>query len=136
MKILIVEDELASRKYMSHVMESYGECVLAENGLEAVAAFKEALESNSFFDLVCMDVMMPEMDGLEALKKIRALERLYGIEPRFEVRVMMTSALGDPTNVIEAYYKGGATVYLTKPMDISKIHETMVELGFSKQSTE
>lgn len=133
MKILIVEDELASRKYMSHVMESYGDCELAENGIEAVACFTEALESGIGFDLICMDIMMPEMDGLDALQEIRRIEKEHGVEPRLEVRVMMTTALSDPVNVIEAYYKGGASVYLTKPVDISKIRECMVELGFLKK---
>lgn len=136
MHILIVEDELASRKYMSHVMESYGECTLAENGVEAVSVFREFLDSGKKFDLICMDIMMPEMDGLEALKEIRRLENNYGVKPRFEVRVMMTTALGDPANVMEAYYKGGATVYLTKPVDVVRIREAMVELGFLKKSIE
>ena len=60
---------------------------------------------------------MPEMDGQEALKKIRALEKGQGINPVNEVKVIMTTALDDPKNVVEAYYKGGATSYVPKPID-------------------
>ncbi|WP_432736034.1 response regulator [Maridesulfovibrio sp. FT414] len=134
MRILIAEDELASRKYMQHVMDSYGECDCAENGTEAVSMFRTAFETGSGYDLICMDIMMPGMDGIEALKEIRSFEREMGVEPRKEARVIMTSALGDPVNVMEAYYRGGASVYLTKPIEIADVRNAMVELGFLKKN--
>ncbi|WP_421901684.1 response regulator [Maridesulfovibrio sp.] len=136
MRILIVEDELASRKFLTHVMTSYGECDAVEDGAEAVQAFTEALESGNRYDLICLDIMMPEMDGQEALKEIREIEKEFNIPHNLETKVMMTSALGDPSNVIEAYYKGGASIYLTKPLDVEKIREAMVDLGFLKKSLE
>ncbi len=136
MRILIVEDELASRKFLTHVMTSYGECDAVEDGAEAVLAFIEALESGNRYDLICLDIMMPEMDGQEALKEIREVEKEHDIPHRLETKVMMTTALADPSNVVEAYYKGGASVYLTKPLDVEKIREAMVELGFLKKSIE
>jgi PAS domain-containing protein len=51
---------------------SYGECHIAVNGREAVAAFQAALKSGQRYNLVCVDIMMPEMDGQTALKQIRA----------------------------------------------------------------
>ncbi|WP_320169559.1 response regulator [Maridesulfovibrio sp.] len=134
MKILIVEDEVASRKFLNRVMESYGDCDCAADGNEAIGMFKEALESGNGYDLICMDIMMPEMNGIEALEGIRELERGHGVEFRKEVRVIMTTALDDPVNVVDAYYRGGASVYLTKPVDISDIRNAMIELGFLKKN--
>ncbi|NDV27305.1 response regulator [Desulfovibrio sp. JC010] len=136
MKILIVEDELASRKFLTYVMAGYGECTSAVNGIEAVDEFTRALESGERYDLICMDIMMPEMDGQEALKRIRGIETDNGIAPHLETKVLMTTALKDPSNVVEAYYKGGASIYLTKPLDGEKIGEAMVELGFLKKKNE
>ena len=117
MKILIVEDEITSRKLMQSMLAPYGECSAAANGKEAVDTFKAAVEEGTPFDLICMDIMMPEMDGQEALKKIRALERQKEITTSDEVKVVMITALDDPKNVVEAYYKGGATSYVPKPID-------------------
>jgi two-component system chemotaxis response regulator CheY len=82
-----------------------------------VDAFSEALEEGNPYNLVCMDIMMPEMDGQEALRKIREIEKSKGVKSADEVKVVMTTALDDPKNVVEAYYKGGATSYVPKPID-------------------
>ncbi len=116
MKILIVEDEFTSRTLIQTFLSPYGEVHLAVDGQEAVEAFKTALADHSTYDLVCMDIMMPEMDGQEALKQIRELEKQAGIPEPDEVKAIMTSALNDPKNVFEAYHKGGATAYLVKPV--------------------
>lgn len=131
MRILIVEDELASRKFLTHVMGKYGDCHVALDGAEAVSKFKQAVSKDEPFDLVCMDIMMPRMDGQEALKMLREVERVNGIKPKDEVKVIMTTALGDPKNVVEAYYKGGATAYLPKPISLESVEEVMAELGFT-----
>lgn len=130
MRILVVEDELASRKFMTHVMGRFGECLFAVDGAEAVLMFKQALIEQSPFDLVCMDIMMPRMNGHEALQMLRKVEGENGIRPKDEVKVIMTTALSDPRNVVEAYYEGGATAYLPKPISSESIEDVMAELGF------
>jgi len=117
MKALVVEDDFASRKLLQKILAPYGEVDIAVNGVEAIDAYSRALEEGSPYDLICMDIMMPEMDGQAALKRIRAIEREKDISPVQETKVVMTTALDDPKNVVEAYYKGGATSYVPKPID-------------------
>lgn len=117
MRFLIVEDDFTSRKFLQSILAPYGDCDIAVNGLEAVEAIEASLDGNNLYDLVCLDIMMPEMDGQEALKRIRALEKGRGVRAAEEVKVVMTTALDDPKNVVEAYYKGGATSYVPKPID-------------------
>ncbi len=116
MRFLIVEDDFTSRRFMQSILTPYGECDIAVNGVEAVEAFAASLDSTPY-DLICLDIMMPEMDGQEALKRIREIEKAKGIRSSAEVKVIMTTALDDPKNVVEAYYKGGATSYVPKPID-------------------
>jgi two-component system, chemotaxis family, chemotaxis protein CheY len=129
-KILVAEDDYGSRRMMQKLLEPYGSVDIVVDGEEAVEAFQIACEEGSApYDLVFMDIMMPKMDGHEALKRIRELERAIGVKPSNEVKVIMTSVLEDPKNVIEAYYGGSATSYLIKPIDHEKLEDELDRLG-------
>ncbi|KAF0215132.1 MAG: two-component system chemotaxis family response regulator [Geobacteraceae bacterium] len=121
MRTLIVEDDFISRRILKDILSSHGDCDIAIDGKEAVQAFRMALDENKPYELICMDIMMPNMDGQEALKKIREIEKERGITGSREVKVIMTTALDDPKNVVEAYYKGGATSYVVKPINKGRL---------------
>jgi two-component system chemotaxis response regulator CheY len=116
MKILIVEDDYASRAVLLRLMIPFGETEIAVNGKEAVAAFAAARESGKGFDLVCLDIMLPVMDGQAVLREMRALEAAGGAKP---ARIIMTTALNDRTNVVTAIKSCDG--YLVKPIDKSKL---------------
>ncbi|NMC47870.1 MAG: response regulator [Desulfovibrio sp.] len=129
MRVLVVEDDFTSRKVLQKILSPFGEVDIAVNGLEAVEAFESSLNEKKPYDLICMDIMMPEMDGQEALKRIRTVEKAHSIRPADEVKVIMTTALDDPKNVVEAYYKGGATSYVPKPIDKHMLLHLLKNLG-------
>ncbi len=129
MKTLIAEDDFTSRKLMQNILSAYGRCDLAVNGEEAVEAVRKSLADNYPYDLLCLDIMMPKMDGHEALVKIREMEKQKGITPSKEVKVIMTTALGEPKDVIKALYQGGATVYLVKPIAKQALLEELRKMG-------
>ncbi len=129
MRILIAEDDLVSRRLLEAMLSPYGECHTAVDGKEAVESFKMAYEEKKPYDLVCLDIMMPNIDGQEALKRIRAMEKENGVKGSDEVKVIMTSALDDPKTVVEAYYRGGATAYIVKPVDKHKLLNEIRSLG-------
>ena len=74
--------------------------------------------------------MMPRVDGHQALRRIRALEREFGVSDKDQVDVIMTSALGDPKNVVKAYYNGGATSYMVKPIRREALDAELRRLGY------
>jgi len=129
MKTLIVEDEPTSRLLLQTILSGYGDCDTATDGLEAVEAFKSAFERGAPYDLICMDIMMPKLDGHEALARIRGIEKERSVPAQKAVKVIMTSALGDPKNVVKALYGEGAGSYLVKPIEKRKLLEELRNLG-------
>jgi len=129
MRVLVVEDDLTSRLLLQKLLSPYGECDVAINGQEAIDAFKLAWKENRPYDLICLDIMMPDVDGQQALKEIREAEKDMGLDKASEAKVIMITALGDPKNVVEAYYKGGATSYLVKPIDKHMLIHVIRSLG-------
>jgi two-component system chemotaxis response regulator CheY len=132
MRFLIVEDDFGSRRLLQALLKDYGACDVVVNGEEAIEAFRLAWEENEPYNAIFLDIMMPKMDGQQALQEIREIEREIGVKPVDEVKVIMTTALEDPKNVVEAYHKGGATAYIVKPIDRDKLDEEMNNLGFYK----
>lgn len=116
MKILIVEDDFTSRFLLQTFLAPYGQCHAAVNGREAVEAFRLAKEGGAGFDLICMDIMMPEMDGQAALAQIRALEESAGTLPSKGVKIIMVTAVPD-MKVMAASFQLGCDAYLRKPVD-------------------
>ena len=101
----------------------------AVNGIEAVKAFEMAHAEGMPYDTIFLDIMMPEMDGKEALKIIRQKENSMNILPKNETKIVMVTALDTAQDVIEAYYKGGCTSYLVKPIEKKKILKALKDLG-------
>jgi two-component system chemotaxis response regulator CheY len=129
MHVLIVEDDFVSRKLLHRMLSPYGECDIVVDGIEAVEAFKLALEDGHPYDLVCMDIMMPRMDGQEALGQIRQLEAQKCVHEMNAAKVVMTTAVDDNKQVTQAFYKGGAASYFIKPIDQEKLVAELRVLG-------
>ena len=105
--VLIVDDEDSLRGFMRRNLEVRGfQVTTAGNGLEALAQFE-----NSLVDLIILDVMMPNMDGLETLRRIRQQSR---------IPVIVLSALGEESDKVKAL-NIGADDYLTKPFGVNEL---------------
>ncbi len=128
MKTLIVEDDFASRVYMLRLLEKYGECDITVDGQEAVDAVALSLEDGDPYELICLDIMMPEMDGYTALKEIRKLEKEAGLPEKKQSKVIMTTALTDGRNVQKAF-ELGCIAYAGKPINPQKFENQLRKLS-------
>lgn len=127
MKILLAEDDFASRKFMDKYLSQYGECDVTVDGEEAVDAFLMALEEDEPYDLICLDVMMPVLDGYQVLKAIRDIEAEKGITKEKRAKVIMTTALNEERNVKKAF-ELGCEAYSGKPIDTARFEKVLEKL--------
>lgn len=128
MRILLAEDDFLTRKFMANFLSRYGECDVTVDGMEAVDAFMMAIEEGEPYDLVCLDVMMPVMDGYQALAGIRNIEKEHGIADEDGVKIIMATALNDEKNVKMAFDLG-CTIYSGKPIDEERFEHALEKLG-------
>ena len=131
MKILIVDDDFMSRNLLLEVLKDYGTIHIATEGKEAVEAVRVAMVSGKPYNLICLDIMMPKMDGQQALRKIRDMEEADGITSTNGAKIIMTTALGNPKNAITSF-KSLCDGYVVKPIDISKLQDELRKLKLVK----
>lgn len=112
--VLVVDDDLVSRKLICKILEGRMECDAAADGKEGLALYEKSLFARKPYDLVLLDVSMPEMDGIEFLKFLRAKEVDSGALVGEGVPVIMITAFKKP--FIDAF-KTGCTDYILKPVD-------------------
>jgi len=127
-KCLIVEDEFAARRLMQRYLSSYGDCDVAVDGYEAIEAFTQAMEEKETYDLICLDIMMPNLDGYEALTAIRKIESEHGIAGLDCVKVIMATALEGSKNIMKAF-RQGCEAYIVKPVEKEKLLAEIEKLG-------
>lgn len=127
LKILIAEDDMASRKFLSKFLTQYGECDTVVDGLEAIDAYMLSMRERNPYDLICLDIMMPKIDGVKVLKAIRELETQKGILPEKRAKIIMTTALGEAGLVQTAFEYD--CEYASKPIDTEKLVEVLKKLG-------
>jgi two-component system chemotaxis response regulator CheY len=124
LRVLLVEDDFASRLLLQTFLSRHGECHVAVNGKEAVEAFRASLERGQSYDLICMDIVMPEMDGREAVRQVRAVEEAHGVLPTAGAKIIMTTAMHDFSEVIQCF-QDLCDAYLTKPINLAKLLRQM-----------
>jgi two-component system chemotaxis response regulator CheY len=129
MRALIVDDDAISGQILSNVLSAYGQCDFADNGRQAIDAFQQSLDRAKPYDLICMDISMPELDGQNALCQIRDIEKKAGIDAELEVKVIMITASNETDQVSDALFHGGASAYFVKPLQVEAFLKELKRLN-------
>ncbi|MDD5284305.1 MAG: response regulator [Desulfuromonadaceae bacterium] len=120
MRCLVVDDSGFEREMMGFFLADYAETDSACDGKEAVDMFSRALAEGRPYQLVCLDILMPNMNGQEALKKMRETEAAAGnIEQK--AIIIMTTAMNSREDMEEAIWGGDCNDYLVKPVILADL---------------
>jgi two-component system chemotaxis response regulator CheY len=101
---------------------------LVIDGLEALDAFLISMKEQKPYDLICLDIMMPKVDGVKVLKHIRDLETQKGVLADKRSKIIMTTALAE-TQMVQSAFEIGCDAYAAKPIDTDKFVEVLEKLG-------
>ncbi|MBN8547908.1 MAG: response regulator [Deltaproteobacteria bacterium] len=116
MRALIVDDDKANQFILQQFLNPFAKTAVANDGEEGLAMFLKAIESQLPYDLICLDIMMPGIDGAETLRRIRAEEANRGLLGLDGLKVIMISAVADTLTVVNAF-RDGCEAYLIKPIN-------------------
>ena len=130
MKILVVDDDPVTRALLKKMISDFAECDTAENGMEAIAAYKNGLENRKPFDIITLDLSMPDMDGKEVLQKIRAIEAETNTPERERVKILIASSNADKNSILTCVQMG-CDNYIAKPIDKEVLLQKIEKLGFN-----
>lgn len=130
MKILLADDDFSSRKALNRLLSQYGECDVVVDGEEAMECFVMALESSEPYDLACLDVFIPVMNGHQVLEKIREIESQRNIPQKDRIKVIMTSKQG-PDHTSKKEYGADNELFLIKPFDEEALQAALKVLGLN-----
>ncbi|NCD35037.1 MAG: response regulator [Spartobacteria bacterium] len=128
LNMLVVDDDLCAGRVLEMMLKAYGDVLWIDNGFDAVNSVADQLEAKKNYDLICLDIMMPEIDGHATLRQIRQLENNYGIPDAKRSKILMVSALGDPRNIMESF-AGLSNGYIVKPVTQQRVADELAILG-------
>ncbi len=127
MRILIVDDDADFSRLISKYLTPFGECEVAVNGQDAIESVKLAFEEAHPYDFICLDIMMPNLDGQDALKKIRDLENEKGLRAGEGAKILMITAMDDDDSRLVSFLRL-CDGYLTKPLQKEELFEKLREI--------
>ncbi len=130
MRILIAEDDDTCSMILASMLKPYGAAVVVEDGEALIRTFTTELVKKQPFDLICLDIKMPGLDGQASLRCIRAIEQGFGLIGGSGVKILMTTGMNAPESILAAF-RSQCEGYLVKPIDRAKLIAQLISLKFS-----
>jgi two-component system chemotaxis response regulator CheY len=116
-RFLVVEDEGMSRLMLSEFLAEYALCDVAENGKEGLRLFEQSLSSGEPYHLICIDLVMPEMNGLALIRKIKELEKSHHLTSEYCAKIFVITSSDSTWDRADLLLENLCDDYIVKPFD-------------------
>lgn len=115
---------------MQQMLKDYGECDAVVDGIETVDAFLLAWEESKPYEVLFLDIMMPKLDGLKAMKIIRDLEKEKKTGMKERIKIVIITELTDEKTVYRAFDLG-CDAFASKPVNQLELRDTLNKIGIN-----
>lgn len=119
-KVLIIDDNYVDLEFLREILKDLAETYLAVNGREAFQGYMVARECGHPFDLILLDMVMPEMDGVEFLASVREVEKQEGVPLERATPIIVVTGIEQP---FMQKFNRGCDDYVLKPVDVALLRE-------------
>lgn len=126
MKSLVIDDQVTARMLLKCLLEDMGQVVEGPTAAAGIGAYRAALRGDRPFDLVCIDIGLPDLSGLEVVKEIRCTEAAQGLMPGDGAKVIVITASEDPAHA-DAAEQARVDAFLRKPLSYDGLKRALVE---------
>ena len=133
MRILIADDETISREKLRLIMTHFGDAEAVESGDAALKAYEKAHKEKKPYNLIMLDINMPDKNGIQVLLEIRASETILNLSDKEKAIVLMVTSITDKVHIISCV-KAGCDSFIAKPFDLNIVSEKLAKFGITKAS--
>lgn len=135
MKTLIVDDVQANCRVLKALLTPFGKCEMVSTGREAINAFQTAWKKDEPYQLVCLDIMLPDYDGMQVLEVIRKMEAAMKVEKERHIKAIIISSANEHELRLRAreLHSDG---YLVKPIYRKDLIEVLRNTGLVEPAQE
>ncbi|MBN2412667.1 response regulator [candidate division KSB1 bacterium] len=127
MRILVVDDDYVSRTKLKSLLSAYGDCDAVDNGEIALKMFEKAYKESVPYNLITMDIEMPDLSGQEVVHSIRQWELENKVKTSRQVKILMITIKNDVDDIMSSF-KEGCEWYLTKPVTPENLREALAKV--------
>ena len=134
-KTLVVDDSSIALLMTGYMLNKMGivDITEAEDGLQALDKFSQAVQNGTPYSLVFLDIVMPKLGGQEALRRMRAIEAEAGITEENRSVIIMATSLHSTEDMMNALIEGDCSDYLVKPFKAEDVKGLLIRYGFLEQ---
>lgn len=125
---MIAEGDFICRRLLKNLLSAHGQCDIAVDGQEVLQAFKMAHQEETPYDLLCLDILLPENNGLEIWNSIRTYEKKHEIQEASRIKIIMSSVLDSYKDNLVSF-REECEAYLAKPITKEKLDEILQRFG-------